>query len=227
MDIFSGYNRTEKALLGVYAKKLQSIVNLRTLAPGVDPGKGLAKLFLDRAIAESVKDNTYYLPRGLGEMILSATQMPSSDPLVINVIFQVRASLPEKRKDGVKDADVIFWWSMLGVERRLVMNYDELLLNHLLHEETEKGTKHEEAISKIFKKLPIYAESTNLKSSLIGQRFSRPGEDDAPLPYELSFRIDMWLHGSAPKDREELQRELQQSSSFNAFIRKQIRVNRI
>jgi hypothetical protein len=51
--------------------------------------------------------------------------------------------------------------------------------------------------------------------------------DDRPLPCELKNRIDIYIEKRAQTDPEKYKKEIEQSSTFNALIRKEIRAGNI
>ena len=86
--------------------------------------------------------------------------------------------------------------------------------------ERDKGLNDEQAGINLRKAMPVYGNPDDL-SILKG--------DDRPLPYELLFRIDRYLKRVLMTDDKKIgylnKKEL--FSSFNAFIRNEIREGNI
>lgn len=50
--------------------------------------------------------------------------------------------------------------------------------------------------------------------------------DDRPLPYELKDRVNTWMHKEMASP-DEFRRRVEESSTFNALVRSEIRAGRL
>ena len=52
-------------------------------------------------------------------------------------------------------------------------------------------------------------------------------KDDRPLPYELKDRINIYVEKRRQSDPNKFRKEIEQSSTFNALVRKEIKKGNI
>lgn len=116
-DLFSGFNDMEKQLLE------QNIQLMVMNGAPLSDAKRISKDMLKSAIAESKKDNTYYLPQNLGDIILGYVK--NDDPIVSILVERMNRTLPKKRAEGVTDEDFRWWWNLHDLERRMMQKTDE------------------------------------------------------------------------------------------------------
>ena len=97
----------EKELEETYVTLLQTV-----LLPSVPPSevKSLVNEMLNQAKDESHRDGTSNLPRDFGEVLL---QKEASDK-------NTQLFLAKRKSEGVKDADIKWWWGMSDLERRMM-----------------------------------------------------------------------------------------------------------
>jgi hypothetical protein len=153
---------------------------------------------------EALTTGTSALPRDFGDWLLERE----------NVDGTVQATLAKRRAEGVTDQDIRWWWNMHHLERAMMCKLDDLhrylLLTRFIEEE---GLGREEAA----RKLASYDPS-----------FGEPGEthadrhEDQPLPYELKERVRSYLQKRSILDPEAFARDIKESSSLNALIRKEV-----
>ncbi|MBL7131178.1 MAG: hypothetical protein ISS45_07240 [Candidatus Omnitrophica bacterium] len=74
------------------------------------------------------------------------------------------------------------------------------------------------AISKIKKAHPNFGDPDDT---------THDAGDDRPLPFELKNRINIYIQKRFLSDPAEFKREIEQSLTFNALIRKEIRAGRL
>ncbi|HUU96064.1 MAG TPA: hypothetical protein VM487_10015 [Phycisphaerae bacterium] len=128
------------------------------------------------------------------------------------------ARLAVKRKDGVTDEDIRWWWNMDGLERCMMCVSDENSRMALfMSSKQEAGLTAQEAGAKVNRYLPLYGDMS---------RPTDPQGDDRPLPFELKDRINKWRMKKMG-DPEGLSRQLDSVSSFNALVRKEIRAGNL
>ena len=211
MGLFSKYNQIEESLLNHYIGFFTST--------GIPNPKSTANLLLDKAIEESKKLGTYYLPNNFGDIILGESKAENEKIEKVAQIF--RRKLEYKRQEGVRDNDIKWWWNLHDVERKMLDQVDIFHRVALLIFLSEQGLSGEERISEMRKAHPIYGEAT-LADNI-------PEGDDRPLLFELKDRINIFINKCSMNSEtaEKLRLELENFSSFNAFIRNKIRQDEI
>ena len=209
MGFFDNYNEIEEELLATYSNEF--------LIMGLPDAKKTAKSVLDAAIGESKNSGTYNLPQDFGDIILGIKK--AEQPNIEKVAEIFRRFLPQKRAEGVKDEDIRWWWNLNDVERKILDQVDLFHRVTLLISLKEKGLSEKERISEMIKAHPIYGEITFAKDMIEG--------DTKPLPYELKDRVNRYLEKRAKDDLEKIKQDLNGFSTFNAFVRKQIKKGNI
>jgi len=187
---------------------------------GVPPNeaKSRCKNMLDKCIREAKREGSYYLPQNLGDIILGEAE---SDIPTVNKLVE-KINLSQKRAEGVKDEDIRLWWNLNDIERRMAIAADDIARLALFMDARERGLNEEEATKEVRKYHPIYEtiyenpkDTTHTKG------------DDRPLPYELKDRINTYMIKRATSNPEQYKKEIEESSTFNALVRKEIRAGRI
>jgi uncharacterized protein with GYD domain len=162
---------------------------------------------LKQAKEEAQKDGTIDLPPNLGDILL---QKEFTDK-------NVKTMLEKRRKEGVRNEDIRWWYNMHELERRMMLKFDEYMrLVHLMNL-TDQGVNEKEAVKRLRKTHPMFGDPEDT---------SRTTGEDRPLPYELKDRINIFIEKiakSSPADLEKYKKEIEESSSYNAFVREQIR----
>lgn len=163
------------------------------------------KQLYDKVKAEAESQDTAGLPTNLGDLLL---EKAASDKKVAKV-------LAKKRKEGVKDSDIKWWWNMPDLARRLMAKVDEVFIYSLyLRFTKEEGLSPQDANEKVRKNRPVFGDPDDA-------RFARG--KDRPLPDELRNRVNAFFTAEAAKDPEGFKDAVKACSSFNAFIRNQIK----
>jgi hypothetical protein len=190
----------ETELEDVYAPRLQEMM-------GLSPSQ--AKLafrdLLKKAKEQSLEEGTSNLPEGFGDILL---QKESTDE-------KVKSWLAMKRNEGVKDEDIREWWNMHDLERRVLLGFDDM--TRVIQFSTfgwEDQIDEKELATEGERFFPAYGDP-NEPSLTTG--------DDRPLPYELKSRVDRYLEKRSQADLKALKKAVEGSSTFNAFIRREIK----
>ncbi|MCZ7398257.1 MAG: hypothetical protein O8C62_01020 [Candidatus Methanoperedens sp.] len=242
---FLKYNNIEKALLNDYSQRLSKMGISSTEAKRVCLVMGMPHLpndsmagissadakkmtedMLDQAIEESKKGGTYYLPQNLGDIILG--DAGSDNPPVKKIAESIRQKLPKIKKEGVRDEDVRWWWNLNDIERRIILKQENIARMTLFMSELEKSNESskEKAAAKAAEKVrkfhpmydPIYGEPDDI---------SHTTGDDKSLPCELKNRINIYIEKRAGGNLEKYKNEIEESSTFNALIRKEIKAGNL
>ncbi len=193
----------EKHLQAVYVPILQDIMEI-----SASEAKKTFRGLLKRAEAASKKDGTATLSLNSGDLLLE-TEADKPD---------IKAMLMEKRKEGVRNEDIRWWWNMHDLERCIMVEIDNLPRMAVYTHSLEHGMSFEEAAAKVRKCHPMYGEPNDTSHS---------SGEDKPLPYELKDRINAYVEKKTLSDPDGLKKQVEQSSSFNALVRKEIKKDRI
>jgi hypothetical protein len=164
---------------------------------------------LKLAKKESQKEGTSSLPQNYGDILL---EKESTDD-------KIKVMLAKKRKEGVRNEDLKWWWNMHDLERRMMLKVSEwtaLALFIKLRE--EDGLNEREAGKIVMKSHPMFGDPDDTTHTT--------GED-RPLPYELNNRIDIYINKMSQTDPEQFKRDIKEASTLNALIRKEIKKGNI
>ncbi|VVB94707.1 Uncharacterised protein [uncultured archaeon] len=242
---FLKYNNIEKALLNDYSQRLSKmglsstetkriclVIGMPHLPNDSMEGissaeaKKMTEDMLDKAIEESKKGGTYYIPQNLGDIILG--DAGSDNQTIKKIAESIRQKLPEIKKEGVMEEDVRWWWNLNDIERRLILKQENIVKMGLFISELEKSNESskEKAGAKAAEKVrkfhpiydPIYGEPDDTNHTT---------DDDKPLPCELKNRINIYIEKRARDNSEKYKNEIEESSTFNALIRKEIKAGNL
>ena len=141
---FLKYNNIEKALLNDYSQRLSKmgisstetkriclVIGMPHLPNDSMEGissaeaKKMTEDMLDKAIEESKKGGTYYIPQNLGDIILG--DAGSDNQTIKKIAESIRQKLPEIKKEGVMEEDVRWWWNLNDIERRLILKQENIV----------------------------------------------------------------------------------------------------
>lgn len=197
--INSKYNEVEKAVLDLSTKTLQ-IMNIP------EPSK-TAEMLLNKAIKESQKNDLLYTA-GTGDILLDKEKNDENTHLF----------LEKARREGVRDEDIKWWWNLYGLERIMMLKVDEFTTLALFIKLRDEGLSPEQAGERIRKAQPVYGDSEDTT-------FTQG--DDRPLPNELRDRVNDYVIKRFKGDSEKFKKAFKQSSTCNAFVRKEILAGRL
>ncbi len=163
---FGGSSAHESELEELY-------VNMYVSVKGLSPSEAreTIRTFIQQAKEEAQKEGTADLPQNFGDELLARE---STDE-------KTRAMLSAKRKEGVSDEDIRWWWNMPDLERRLMLKDDASSRIAAFMHHREQDMSREVAVVKVKKSHPIYGDPNDT---------SKSSGDDRPLPFELKDRID-------------------------------------
>ena len=168
--------------------------------------------FFEKAKEQALKEGTLELPENFGDMML---EMEHKDE-------GLKKRLSMKRGEGVRDEDIRWWGNMHELERGMMLQNDSWgRVAYFKYCIENYGLTDEEAVESVRKSHPMFGDPEDT---------SHTTGDDRPLPYELKDRINIFIEKmakSSPADLEKYKKEVQGSSSYNAFVRKQIRNGKI
>lgn len=153
---------------------------------------------------ESLETGASTLPRDFGDWLL---ERETTDE-------RVKAVLARRRAEGVTDQDIRSWWNMHHLERVMMCKLDELNRHALLTRFIEgAGLGREDAARKLARYDPLFGEPNETHADR---------HEDQPLPYELKQRVSGYVQRRSVLDPEAFARDMEESSSFNALIRREM-----
>lgn len=196
--LFGSSSDIEKQLEALYVPMFQTTKGM-TLTEAKNTFRGLIKI----AKEKSLKEGTSKFPSNFGDIIL---EQESTNP-------HYKSLLERKRNQDVRDEDIRWWWNMHDLERRMMMEDDTWHGCALYLKLLEDGLSGEEAGNRIKKSRLIFGDPDDTSTYT---------EDDRPLPFELKDRINIYVLKRSQADEEKFKNEIEESSSFNALIRKEI-----
>jgi len=215
MGLFDNYNEIEKQLLEHYTQFF--------IAMGLPDAKKTAKDMLNKAIEKSKEVRTYYLPHNFGDIMLGIEK--AEQPNIEKVAEIFRRILPQKRAEGVRDEDIRWWWNLNDVERQMMLSIDEFHRLALFINEIKSGKTDKEAGRTVWEAHPIYTNGDpDIKPEQSPFELKR---EDFPLPIELKDRVNRYIEKRASDGPEKIKQDLKGFSTFNAFIRKEIKAGNI
>ena len=170
------------------------------------------------AIRESKADRTYWLPLDAGDLVLSGVR--STDPNLSAWVASMRATLEQKRSDGMTDDDFRQYWNEPEVARRMAIVAMNIARMRLFVEalESRDWESMEQAQSEAARRVGMFLGF-----------FGHPtGAEDAsdphrPLPMEVRTRVIAFLNAENA-DPEIVSKKLQEAGTLNAFYRASLRI---
>ena len=198
-NLFGSLSNLERQLEEYYVPTFQMMT-------GMPPTQARSAFrdILKQAKEEAKNEGTLNLPRNFGDILL---EKESGDE-------KIKSMLAKKRKEGVTDKDIKWWWNTHDLERRIMLKVDDIHRLALFEKLREKeGLSVEEAARRIGKSFPVFGDPDDT---------TRTTGEDRPLPYELKDRINIYIEKRSQVDPEQFKKEIEGSSSVNSFIRKEI-----
>jgi hypothetical protein len=201
--LFGSSSDIEKQLEALYVPMFQTTKGM-TLTEAKSTFRGLIKI----AKEKSLKEGTSKFPSHFGDIIL---EQESTNP-------HYKSLVARKRNQDVRDEDIRWWWNMHDLERRMMIEDDTWHGYALYLKLSEDGLNEEEAANRIKKSRLIFGDPDDTIAS---------AGDDRPLPYELKDRINIYVLKRTQTDEKKFKNEIEESPSFNALIRKEIRNGKV
>lgn len=131
---------------------------------------------------------------------------------------RVREWLAKKRREGVRNEDIRWYWNLDDLERRASENMYRAILYATWKDAMREGRTGEEAAVYARKFHPYYGEPDDTRVT---------SADDRPLPIELMGRENAWFDKQRSRNQDALKQLLQTHSSYNALMRAEIRAGRL
>ena len=159
---------------------------------------------LEQARHESSDLGTSKLPEDYGNFLLSREGEDE----------KIRSMLASRRNEGVKNEDLLWWWNMHDLERRMMLKVDEQRRTTQYLRYRQSGLSKGEAGARVRTYYPTYGDPDDLPEA---------SPEDNHLPPELKRRIDRYVQKRLEIDGDSLMKEMEASTTFNALVRKEIK----
>lgn len=173
---------------------------------------------------KKAKENgTYYLPFHLGNNIVDRKY--PSNPRGWDIYEKTIKRMPRLKNESVRNEDIKWWWNLTEMERLMINANDENIrfiffvgkLQEISNEYSSREAA-ELAANEIVKKT----------FSIYGYEDSPTFDQDAPLPFELKDRVDIYMENLCiTGEINNLSNRTNMFSSFNAFIRSEIKAGNL
>ena len=190
--------RYRKKLGEIYIPMFQTMMGMSK-----SQAKSTFRQLLKQAKKDSEIEGTSNLPLNYGDIRL---EKESTNEAIKSILTKVR-------NEGATNEDIRWWWNMHDLERRMMVAVDEISRMALFTKCLEEGMKESEAAAKVRKHHPIFGDPDD-NTHTTG--------NDRPLPIELKDRINIYVERRSETDPQQFKRAIEESSSVNALIRKEI-----
>lgn len=214
-DIDANFKRN---LIDTYTSVYENTQNL-------DPAeaKRMAAELFESALKEAAEKGTLDLPKNLGNMIVDKT-VPIH-PKAKEIYDKTRKRMLRLKNELVKNKDVIWWWNLTEIERIMINKNDE----------TVRFAFFLDKLQAIADQYPSVEAATPAAKVMVNKAFAIYGYEesptfcqDSPLPFELKDRVDAYMEKIALNGEiYNLKNKTQQYSSFNAFVRSEIKAGNL
>ncbi len=164
---------------------------------------------LKLAKEECQKEDTLNLPQNFGDILL---EKESTDE-------KIKSMLAKRRKEGVRDEDIRWWWNMHPLERKMMLKFDDVIKYSSYKRLRDEEDFNEEEAAKEVRKFHVIYGDLDDTTHTIG--------DDRPLQEELKDRINIYIIKKSTTDKEKYKKEIEGSSTLNALLRKEIKKGNI
>jgi hypothetical protein len=149
---------------------------------------------------------TFAAPPSYGETLLAKQ---NTDP-------RTRTYLEKLRLECVLAADIIWFWNMESVNRIIMMHLFTLDVGAFWCSVTRQTGSAPQARLMARKVHPCF-----------GNPDDRPGSPDSPIPVELLNRINIYSHKRRLHSVQQFNNDIDNSTTFNALIRREIRAGNL
>lgn len=183
------------------------VQNLQAGGMPASQAREAVNTFLQEAKKEGAAEGTLNLPQDFGDRLLAREARDG----------HTKDFLGKKRSQGVRDEDIRWWWKLHDLERRIMLKMDNLSRMTTFLACRDQGMTPEQAAARIRKLFPSYGD-LDADPNTTG--------DDRPLPHELKDRVNRYVESRAA-DPSTFKKEIEESTSLNALVRREIANGRI
>jgi len=153
----------------------------------------------------SIENGTAILPILFGDYILEKEK--KGEKLSLNL------NLNKIRSEGVTDEDIRNWYNIIDIKRKAMIKEDEFFRFKAFVNFRKKGMTEDEAMRETRKINPFYGDPDD-ETNMSGE--------DRPLPYELKLRVNDYDEKMRNNNPESYKKKMEQFTSYNALIRKEL-----
>jgi len=158
---------------------------------------------------EIQKEGPKYVPPNWSTLLLEAER---TDPIIKN-------KLAPLRRDGVTDEDIRRYHDMNELERRTLQCLNEVTLYSAWKSALQAGLSDDRTAAVYSRKYyPYFGDPDDTRVT---------SGDDRPLPLELMLREATWSDKERNRNPSQFKEWLEKYSSYNAFVRVEIRAGRM
>lgn len=201
--LFSSQSDYERQLEDTHAQMFQSMMGI-----SASEARRTARDMIRDAKEELKRSGAADTPQDYGDQLL---QRESTDP-------SVQEQFARKRQEGVTDSDIRWWWNLPAIERVLMEKVDGLQRYTICLKGSGEGHTPGQAAATLRKLHPMYGDPTDT---------SETTGDDRPLPYELKNRVNSYIQKRSHDDPLAYKKDIANSPTFNALVRRGIRSGQI
>ncbi len=201
--LFSSQSDYERQLEDTHAQMFQSMMGI-----SASEARRTARDMIRDAKEELKRSGAADTPQDYGDQLL---QRESTDP-------SVKEQFARKRQEGVTDSDIRWWWNLPAIERVLIEKVDGLQRYTICLKGSGEGHTPGQAAATLRKFHPMYGDPADT---------SETTGDDRPLPYELKDRVNSYTQKRFQNDPLAYKKDIENSSTFNALVRRGIRSGQI
>jgi hypothetical protein len=200
-------------LFGVFKDQLERqleqvyIPIYRGMGMSEHEARGTFKVWLTDAKEQVAKGNRFVARDNFGSDLL---RLEATDPEVANYLNALRS-------EGVLDKDILWFWNMPTLARVMLMRNFEWHVGAMYQGQLRQGRSPEQARIEVCRHHAYYGNP------------GAEGEkgEDRPIPFELKDRVDTYTMSRQTTDFETFARQMRESSSFNALVRREMRAGRL
>jgi len=150
-----------------------------------------------------------YVPPNYSTLLLEAER---TDPTLKNKLALLR-------REGVTNEDIGRYYDMVELERRTLQCVHETMLYSAWKSALQAGFADDRRAAVYARKYhPYYGDPDDNRVTSGGDR---------PLPLELMLRVDAWSDKERNRNPSQFKERLEKHSSYNAFVRAEIRAGRM
>jgi len=202
--LFGTSSDIQKQLEALYVPMFQMMMGM-TLTQAKSTFHDLYK----QAENEAKVEGSINLPMNLGDILLEKESTRQ----------ETKSMLAKRKKEGVREEDIRWWMNRHELDRKMMIKVDDISKLALFTKLTEEDRLSEEEAAKEVKKyFPIFGDTDDTSTS---------AGDDRPLPFELKDRINIYIQKRSQTDPAKYKKEISESSSFNALIRKEVKAGNV
>ncbi len=164
--------------------------------------KSMIKTFQE----ESEEKGTDRFPENFGNILIEDADR--GIPYAKNIVDTAR-------REGATDEDIIKYWNLSDLERRLMTAVDNIYRGAGYYKKKDEGLPNKEAVIELNRFFPLFGDPNDT---------SKFSGDNRPLPFELKDRINIYCEKHGVYLNEE---KIKGYESMNAFLRSELKKGKL